>query len=80
MIQSGEIKDMADAIGIQKFLQTNKSTLTLVCDRSFEDDLTKLGFSHMPTVQAALDEATARIGQNSKVLVMPYGAVTHPIL
>jgi nickel-dependent lactate racemase len=79
VIQSGKIKDMADAIGILKFLQTNQSTLTLVCDRSFEDDLTKLGFSHMPTVQAALDEATARIGHNSKVLVIPYGAVTHPI-
>jgi nickel-dependent lactate racemase len=79
IMQSGAIKDVADAVGILKLLQTNNSTLTLVCDRSFEEDLTKLGFSHMPTVQAALDEATVRFGQNSKVLVMPYGAITHPI-
>jgi len=79
MMQSGAIKDIADAVGILKLLQTNNSTLTLVCDRSFEEDLTKLGFSHMPTVQAALDEATVRHGRESKVLVMPYGAITHPI-
>jgi hypothetical protein len=27
----------------------------------------------------ALDEATVRPGTDSKVLVMPYGAVTHPV-
>lgn len=79
VMQSGAIKDIADAVGILKLLQTNNSTLTLVCDRSFEEDLTKLGFSHMPDVQTALDEATVRLGHDSTVLVMPYGAITHPI-
>jgi nickel-dependent lactate racemase len=79
MMQSGVIKDVADAVGILKFLQGNNSALTLVCDHSFERDLANLGFSHAPTVQSALDEATARLGTGSKVLVMPYGAVTHPV-
>jgi nickel-dependent lactate racemase len=78
MMRSGEIKDVADAVGILKFLQTNNSALTLVCDPSVEQDLTNLGFSHMPTVQEALNEATAGLGHDSKVLVMPYGASTHP--
>jgi nickel-dependent lactate racemase len=78
-MQSGLIKDVGDAVGILKFLQSNNSTLTLVCDHSFERDLASLRFSQAPTVQSALDEATARLGTNSKVLVMPYGAVTHPV-
>jgi nickel-dependent lactate racemase len=79
IMQSGAIKDVGDAVGILKFLQSNKSALTLVCDHSFERDLANLQFSQAPTVQSALDEATARLGTNSKVLVMPYGAVTHPV-
>ena len=78
MMRSGEIKDVADAVGILKFLQTNNSALTLVRDPSVEQDLTNLGVSHMPTVQEALNEATAGLGHDSKVLVMPYGAITHP--
>lgn len=79
MMRSGMIKDVADATGILKFLQTNNSGLTLVCDPSFDQDLTNMGFLHMSSVQEALDEATTRLGRNSKVLVVPYGAVTHPI-
>ncbi len=77
MMQSGAIKDVADAVGILKFLQSNNSALTLVCDRSFEQDLANLRFSQASTIQEALDDATARLGTDSKVLVMPYGAVTH---
>jgi len=58
MMRSGGIKDVADAVGILKFLQTNNSGLTLVCDPSVEQDLTNLGLSHLPTVQEALNEAT----------------------
>jgi len=76
-MQSGAIKDVADAVGILKFLQSNNSALTLVCERSFERDLANLGFSYSATVESALDEATAKLGKDSKVLVMPYGAVTH---
>ena len=79
MIRTGAIKDIGDAAGILKFLQTNNSSLMLVSDASFDQDLTGLGFSHSRTVQDALDEATARLGANSKVFVMPYGAVTHPM-
>jgi nickel-dependent lactate racemase len=79
IMRSGAIKDVADAVGILKLLQSNTSTLTLVCDHSFERDLANLRFSHAPTVQSALDEATTRLGTDSKVLVMPYGAVTHLI-
>jgi nickel-dependent lactate racemase len=79
IMQSGAIKDVGDAVGILKFLQSNNSTLALVCDHSFERDLANLRFSQAPTVQSALDEATTRLGTNSKVLVMPYGAVTHPV-
>jgi len=78
MMRSSGIKDIADAVGILKFLQTNNSGLTLVCDPSVEQDLTNLGFSHLSTVQEALSEATTRLGHDSKVLVMPYGAITHP--
>jgi len=77
MMRSGTIKDIADAVDILKFLQSNNSALTLVCDHSFEQDLANLRFSHASTIQEALDEATARLGTDSKVLVMPYGAVTH---
>jgi nickel-dependent lactate racemase len=79
MMQSGLIKDIADAVGILKFLQTNRSGLTLVCDPPFDQDLTNIGFSHVSNVQEALEEAIGRLGPKSKVLVMPYGAVTHPI-
>ena len=80
MMRLGIIKDIADATGILKFLQTNTSALTLVCEPSFDQDLTKMGFSHKSSIQEALDEATARLGQESKVLVVPFGAVSHPIL
>ena len=79
MMQSGEIEDVADASGILKLLQANHADLTLVCDHSFDRDLANLGFPHRPSVQEALDEATDRLGVDSKVLVMPYGAVTHAI-
>jgi nickel-dependent lactate racemase len=79
MMRSGAVNDIADAVGILKFLQSNNSKLTLVCDPSFDDDLTNLGFAHAPNVQEALDEATLRLGTDSKVLVVPYGAVTHPV-
>ena len=79
MMQSGAVKDIADAVGILKFLETNKSQLTLVCDRAFDDDLNKLGFAHKQTVKEALDDATLRLGKDSMVLVVPYGAITHPV-
>jgi len=79
MMRSGTIKDIADAVGILKFLQSNNSGLTLVCEHSFEQDLANLRFSHTSSIQEALDEATARLGTDSKVLVMPYGAVTHAV-
>jgi len=77
MMRSGAIKDIADAVGILKFLQTNNSDVTLVCEHSFEEDLGNLRFSHAPTVQQALDATTAGLGTDSKVLVVPYGAITH---
>ena len=77
MMQSGKIEDVADASGILKLLQANHADLTLVCDHSFDRDLANLGFPHMSSVQQALDEATSRLGADSKVLVMPYGAITH---
>jgi nickel-dependent lactate racemase len=79
MMQSSAIKDIADAVGILKFLQTNNSGLTLVCDPSFDEDLTNIGFSHAPSVQQAFDETTARLGVDSKVLVVPYGAITFSV-
>jgi nickel-dependent lactate racemase len=79
MMQSNAIKDIADAVGILKFLQTNNSGLTLVCDPSFDEDLTNIGLSHAPSVQHALDETTAKLGVDSKVLIVPYGAITHPV-
>ena len=78
-MQSGHVKDIADAVGILKFLQTNNSGLTLVCDPSFDQDLTNLGFLHKRRVQEAIDEAMARLGPKSKALVIPYGAITHPL-
>ena len=78
-MQSGVIKDVADAVGILKFLQSKDSALTLVCDHPFEQDLANLRFSHASTIQEALDEAMARLEADSKVLVMPYGAVIHPV-
>jgi hypothetical protein len=79
MMQSGAVKDIADAVGILKFLETNKSQLTLVCDRTFDDDLNKLGFAHKKTIKEALDDATLKLGKDSMVLVVPYGAITHPV-
>jgi nickel-dependent lactate racemase len=77
MMRSGKLSDVADAVGILKFLQTNNSSLTLVSHPSFDNDLTNLGFSHLPSVQDAFDRATANQGSDSTVLVVPYGAVTH---
>jgi nickel-dependent lactate racemase len=79
MMQSGQVKDIADAVGILKFLQTNNSGLTLVCEPSFDQDLSNLGFLHMRPLQDAVDEAMAGLGRNSKALVIPYGAITHPL-
>jgi len=79
MMQSGRITDIADAVGILKFLQTNNSGLILVCEPSFDQDLTNMGFLHMRSAQDALDEAIVKSDPKSKVLVIPYGAITHPI-
>jgi len=78
-LAAGKINDIADAVGILKFLECNNSQLTLVCDDSFDSDLTKLGFNHAKSVQIALEEATAKHGRGSHVLVVPYAAVTHPV-
>jgi hypothetical protein len=78
-MQSGAVKDIADAVGILKFLETNRSQLTLVCNPSFDEDLGKLGFEHRRSVREALDDATLRLGKESKVLVLPYGPITRPV-
>jgi len=78
MMRSGRIKDIADAVGILKFLESNRARLVLVSNGSFDDDLTKLGFLHAQSVQVALEEAMTR--QGTKVLIVPYGGTTHPVL
>ena len=80
MMRSGKIEDVADALGILKFLESNRSTLTLVCDTSFDDDLSNLGFNHAKSVQVAVEEAMMRHGTDAKAIIVPYGAVTHPVL
>lgn len=80
MMRSGRIHDIADAVGILKFLESNQARLVVVSSPSFDDDLERLGFEHTKNVQAALDEAMIRHGAEAKVLIMPYGGVTHPIL
>jgi nickel-dependent lactate racemase len=80
MMRSGKIEDVADALGILKFLESNRSTLTLVCDTSFDDDLSNLGFNHAKSVQVAVEEAMMRHGTDAKAIIVPYGTVTHPVL
>ena len=56
-----------------------KADLFLVSD--MEDELVKSIFmTPFQTVQAALDEATARLGKASTVYVMPHGGSTLPVL
>jgi nickel-dependent lactate racemase len=80
MMRSGRISDIADAVGILKFLQTNQARLVVVSNSLFDGDLTRLGFEHAKTVQAALEDAMIRHGREAKVLIVPYGGVTHPVL
>ena len=80
MMRSGRIKDIADAVGILKFLESNQARLVVVCNPSFDDDLTRLGFEHAKNVQVAFEEAMIRHGPEAKVLIVPYGGVTHPVL
>jgi nickel-dependent lactate racemase len=79
LMRSGKLKDVGDAVGILKFLQSNKSDLILVSDPSFDQDLTNLKIAHRDSVQDALDEVTFKLGANSKVLIVPYGPITLPI-
>jgi len=80
MMRSGKIEDIADAVGILKFLESNQSELTLVCNPSFDDDLNRLGLHHAGNVQVAVDEVVKKHGPEAKVTILPYGAVTHPVL
>jgi len=80
MMRSGRIEDIADAVGILKFLESNQSALTLVSEPSFDDDLSNLGFHFAENVQVAVDEAIRKQGTYAKITIMPYGGVTHPIL
>jgi len=80
MMRSGKIEDVADAVGILKFLESNQSALTLVSDQSFDDDLNNLGLHHAQNVQLAVDDAVKKHGPDATVTIVPYGAVTHPVL
>ena len=80
MMRSGRIKDIADAVGILKFLESNQARLVVVSNPSFDDDLTRLGFEHAKNVQVAFEEAMIRHGTEAKILIVPYGGVTHPVL
>jgi len=79
LMRSGKVKDVGDAVGILKFLQSNRSDLFLVSDPSFDQDLANLKIEHRSSVQYALDEATDQLGANSRVLIVPYGPITLPI-
>ncbi len=79
LMRSGKLKDVGDAAGILKFLQSNNSDLILVSDPSFEQDLTNLKITHRASVQDALDESTGKSGSNSRTLIVPYGPITLPI-
>ncbi len=80
MLRSGRIRDIADAVGILKFLESNQARLVVVSNPSFDDDLTRLGFEHAKNVQVTFDDAMVRLGAEAKVLIVPYGGVTHPVL
>jgi nickel-dependent lactate racemase len=79
IMRSGKLKDIGDAAGILKLLQSNNSGLILVSDPSFDQDLTNLKIAHRSSVQDALDGVTERFGANSRVLIIPYGPITLPI-
>jgi nickel-dependent lactate racemase len=79
LVRTGKLKDIADASGILKFLQSNNSDMILVSDPTFDEDLTNLQITHKPTVQDALNLATEKLGQNSRVLIIPYGPIILPI-
>jgi nickel-dependent lactate racemase len=79
MMRSGKLKDIGDATGILKLLQSNNSDLILVSDPSFDQDMTNLKIAHRASVRKALGEATEKLGASSKVLIVPYGPITLPI-
>ena len=79
LMRSGKLKDVGDAAGILKFLQSNNCGLILVSDPSFDQDLTNLKITHRPSVQDALDEVTRKSGSATKALIIPYGPITLPI-
>jgi len=78
-MRNGELKDVGDAVGILKLLQSNNSDVFFVSDSSFEPDLTALGFAYRNSVQEALTDATQKLGNKSRVLIIPYGPITLPI-
>jgi len=78
-MRTGKLKDIADASGILKLLQSNNSDLILVTDPTFDKDLTNLQINHKPNVQDALNLATEKLGQDSRVLIIPYGPIILPV-
>ena len=78
-MKGGKLKDVGDAVGILKLLQSHNSDMFFVSDSSFEPDLTALGFAYRNSIQEALAEATQKLGSDSKVLIVPYGPITLPI-
>ncbi|HXY82991.1 MAG TPA: nickel-dependent lactate racemase [Candidatus Saccharimonadales bacterium] len=79
MMHAGKFKDIGDAAGILKFLQSNNSELIFVSDQSFKEDLTNLGIRHSSSIQDALAEVTHKLGSESKALIVPYGPITFPL-
>jgi nickel-dependent lactate racemase len=78
-MRAGKFKDVGDAVGILKLLQSNNSDVFFVSDPSFEQELVALGFTYRNSVQEALTDATQKLGEESSVLVVPYGPMTLPI-
>ncbi len=79
-MKDGKLKDVGDAVGILKLLQTYNSDLLFVSDPSFGQDLTNLNINHKANIQDAVNQATEKCGSASRVLIVPYGAITLPII
>jgi len=75
-LKNKEFNNLADATGIYKFLQNNKSRLVLVSEGISKSEAHTLGFNYESDAQIAVEKAIEKYGSNCKVAIFPLGGVS----
>lgn len=79
-MRAGKYENVADAVGIYKLLQFNKSELVLVSKGLSDKEADRIGIRKSRSLEEALDLALKRHGKKAKITIIPQGAVSRPIV